>query len=164
MKLYLDPEILFLRTSAKVGGEPFQLAFTVADRKDELVLDGTQLGHQVLARRPGHGYRLLAISEYSDLDPVGVFVKLRSKVRHIDLSIRENERFRKVHEFGTWADLCVWLGDAEETAEARYTVVLPLSLYKASQNLAEKRRAAGGRGTLKELHVAALAEYIERHS
>ena len=166
-KIYVDPEILFLRTSAKLGGLPFQIAFTIADRKDTLILEGGDHGYQILAHRPGQGsqsFRLLAVSEYSDIDPTDAFAKLRGKITHIEVGVRENGRLRRVQEFGTWADLCVWLGDAEETEMARYTVVIPISLYRAAQKLSEKRRAAGGRGTLRELQLAALEDYVERYS
>lgn len=167
MKIYLDPEILFLRTSAKLGGVPFQIAFTIAERKDTLILEGGDHGFQMMARRPGQSaqeFRAWAVSEYSDLDPTDVLVKVRTSIRHIEVAVRENGRLRKVKEFDKWVQFIDWLGDAEETEMARYTVVIPLSLYKAVMKMAEKRRAAGGRGTLREVVLAALEEYLERYS
>ncbi len=167
MKIYLDPEILFLRTSAKLGGIPFQIAFTIAERKDTLILEGGDHGFQMMARRPGQSaqeFRAWAVSEFSDLDPTDVLVKIRTSIRHIEVVVREEQRLRKVKEFDKWVQFIDWLGDADEVQMARYTVVIPLSLYRAAQKLSEKRRAAGGRGTLREIQLAALEEYVERYS
>ena len=165
MRMYLDPEILALRVSAKLGGLPFQVVMTIEGKKDLLVLDGSQKTYQMTARkeyqRSGE-FRTWMTSEYASIDPNDVLAKVRTKIRKIELLIAENGRWVP-REFGSWSEMAAWLGDVQEEVQA-FTVEFPKSLYRAIKKLGRRRKQAGGRGTIKEIVVAAAEEYVERHA
>lgn len=162
MKLQYDPEVLALRLSAKVGGVAFQMVAHVRGKRDLLVLDRNQLA----ARRPGQSAgesRAWPISDYSDLDQEKALERLAPKVSEVTVLAMAEGQFRQVRSFDDWTDFITWLGDVEEPI-ARFTVEFPVSIYEAARRLAMKRKRSGGRGTLKELVIAATEEYVERHS
>lgn len=162
MKLQFDPEALGLRMSAKVGGLPFQVVVNVRSKRDLLVLDRNRL----VARRPGQSweeFRSWAISDYSELDQQTALEKLAAKISKVAVLAMTEGKFQHVRSFEDWPRFISWLGDVEESI-ARFTVEFPASLYDSARRLAHKRKLEGGRGTLKEIVIAATEEYVERHS
>lgn len=162
MRRDLDPEILALRVSAKVGGLPFQVVLTVEGRRDLLVVSR----NEVTARRPGQSsseMRELATSDYADLDPSDVLVKVHRLVRQVEVLVPKGGQYRAPWSFESWKAFAEWLGDAKEPIE-RFVVHFPASLYMAMKKVSKERKAAGGRGTLRALVIAAVEEHLERNS
>jgi len=165
MKRYLDPEILGLRVSAKVKGLRYQVIVAVEGKRDCLLLDGLTAPFP-FAQRIRSGRRTFQeweTSEFAKMNPQEALAKVAPKSRSITVKTFAVGIWTVVHECASWKALEEWLATAKETAP-QTTVNVPLSLYRAAQKFAEARRKEGGEGTFKALVVAALEEYLERHS
>jgi len=165
-RIYLDPEILAIRVSAKLGGLPFQIEMTVGGKRDKLVVDCTAGPARMVAHaahQPAVDFRSWGASEFGDLEPAMALGAVRSDIQGVIVSVLRNSKLKKVREFADWSGLMQWLKNTNEKVE-RFTVEFPRSTYKAAKKLAARRKKAGGQGAIKNVVIAATEEYLEKHS
>jgi hypothetical protein len=166
-KIFNDPEVLGLRVSAKLGGEPFNVVLDIKNRRDALVLEGSGRQAVLTARRDGQPateFRSWGASEFADLDPMDALAKMRTSINSVTVCVVEADRsLRTVVAFDGWDAFVAWLGDAAGEEVHRFTIDLPGSLYLALQKLALRRKEAGGRGTVRDVLIAAAEEYLDSH-
>lgn len=160
MRRYLHPTVLAKRVSAKMGGIPFQVALQIKGKKD-LLLVGVE--GDLETRRPGQAlaeYRAWGASEYGDLDQQDVLAKVRAQIEVVDVLEIRDGAFKLVHRFKAWKEFVDWLGVGSEP-DAMFNVALPASLHLATKELAERRRAEGGEGSMRAVMIEALEKLHE---
>ncbi len=156
MRMYHDPEVLGLRVRAKLGGVPFHVTFTVAGKKDALVLDGTGRRYPLLAERSTWGG-----SEYSVLDQRDALAKLSQRITGITVMTapKRGEGKPTTVTLSGWKELVAWLADAPEKI-MNYPLRLPPSTFAALRAVAQRQDPPG---TIRDVIAKAIDEYLERY-